>query len=584
MRNIEQNKSYQAKFEVQNGLEHTTKSGKLIEAKKFCAQTDCSCKLKCTQRIDVNRQNAIFEAYFGLENWSKKRLYLRSMIQNQTSKENFNPITNRNKTMNDYFLTDNSGNKLKVCFGFFSKCLQLSKGIIYRANKTIISNEKATDSRGGSLARKTSQSDLRFLMDFIRKFPSYHSHYGASKSGKKFLNSNLNIKRLYREYSIVCKFEKRKTLSEWKFRHIFNTKFNLGFKPKKADTCRVCDKIEALIQSQSTHTKEKDRLLEQKQHHMRLVECTMNTFKETIANAKDDSSRVEVLTFDLQRALELPSITTGEAFYLRQLWCYNLCIYDEKRRKGYMYVWNESVASRGSLKKHFEEFIPDGTKKIILYSDACGGQNRNIKTTLMIKKMLDSWHQNDLLSIEQRFFVSGHSYNSCDRCFGLIERQKKITEQIYVPQHWINIMKQAKKTDPQFTVIEMKRDDFFSCKQFESIITNRKMSLNRDKIDWMKIHKIFNERSSSFNLMVEGYSDGSAAPAQVSLRKRGKFAESFTFSNASFEPLYEEDRPIAKKKYDDLQKLLQYVPNEFQWFYHSLICEIEEPKQKRAKK
>lgn len=81
----------------------------------------------------------------------------------------------------------------------------------------------------------------------------------------------------------------------------------------------------------------------------------------------------------------------------------------------------------------------------------------------MMKKILESWPHNELQSIEQRFFVSGHSYNSCDRCFGVIEKQKRITEMIYVPQHWVNIIAQAKKKEPKFNVIEMKREDFLSC-------------------------------------------------------------------------------------------------------------------------
>lgn len=585
-RNNKQHKIYQEKLKVQRGLEHTTKSGKTVEAKTFHGQTDCSCNVKCSQKIDIDRQKAIFEAFYTLENWSKKRLFLRSLIKNRPSKGNFNPVTTRKRTIYDYWLTDSCGNQMKVCFGFFSKCIQVSKDCIYRAIKTVISNETASDPRGRNSTRKTCQRDITFLKNFIKKFPSYHSHYGRSESDKKYLSPSLNIKRLYREYSIVCEFKKRKTLSEWKFRHIFNTEFNLGFRPKKVDTCRVCDKFEALIQSETTNTKENDRLLKQKEHHLRLVKYTKDTFKE----AKDNANKVEVLTFDLQRALELPLITTSEAFYRRQLWCYNLCIYDEKRKKGYMYFWNESVASRGSqeisscLKKHFAQFIPEDTEKIVLYSDACGGQNRNIKTTLMIKKMLDSWPHNALLSIEQRFFVPGHSYNSCDRCFGVIERQKKITDLIYVPQHWMNIIKQAKKTAPEFTVIEMSKEDFFSCKQLESIITNRKKCLNKDKVDWMKIQKITNERSSPFNMIIERYSDCSIPPIQVSLRKRGKNSESFTFANAFFEPLYTESRPIKRKKYDDLQKLLQYVPSQFQWFFTSLKCEAEEPKSKRAKK
>lgn len=43
----------------------------------------------------------------------------------------------------------------------------------------------------------------------------------------------MNIRRMYKEYSIVCEFKRKKVLSEWKSQHIFNTEFNLGFHPKK---------------------------------------------------------------------------------------------------------------------------------------------------------------------------------------------------------------------------------------------------------------------------------------------------------------------------------------------------------------
>lgn len=145
-------------------------------------------------------------------------------------------------------------------------------------------------------------------------------------------------------------------------------------------------------------------------------------------------------------------------------------------------------------------------------------------------------------------------------------------------------MNQAKKNTPKFTVVEMARNDFFSCKQLESIITNRKKSVTKDKVDWFKIQRIVNERSNPFNMLIEKYSDRSISPIHVSLRKRNNNAELLTFANAFFEPLYKEGRPIARKKYDDLQKLLQYVPDKYQWFFTSLNCEEDEPKSKREGK
>lgn len=392
------------------------------------------------------------------------------------------------------------------------------------------------------------------------------------------MNPNLNIRRLYKEYEIICEFKNRKVLSEWKFRHIFNTEFNLEFHPKSVDSCKTCDEFRTLMQSDAT--KKKEKLSVKREQHLQLVKRTKEIFDDTVKQARNDSSKTEVLVFDLQRALEIPSISTSEAFYRRQLWCYNLCIYDEKRNMGYMYFWDESVALRGSqeisscLKKHFENYIPKDTEKIILYSDACGGQNRNIKTTLMIKKMLNSWPYRELKLIDQRFFVSGHSYNSCDRCFGIIERQKKLTESIFVPQHWMNIIKQAKKSKPTFEVIQMKKEDFFSCKQIESIITNRKKSLQKDKVEWLKIQRIVNHRSKPFNITV--YSNDFNQPIEVSLRKNGKIAKSLTFDRVNFQSLinlYQQSRPIQQKKYNDLMKLLKFVPSQYHWFYKELKCE-----------
>lgn len=92
-------------------------------------------------------------------------------------------------------------------------------------------------------------------------------------------------------------------------------------------------------------------------------------------------SKTVVLTFDLQRAFEVPSILTIQACCSRQLWLYNLCIYNEIdmihflysvaiiknnwieliRKKNnsffceidmevFVYNWNKSVASYGTKK------------------------------------------------------------------------------------------------------------------------------------------------------------------------------------------------------------------------------------------
>ncbi|CAH1102846.1 unnamed protein product [Psylliodes chrysocephalus] len=57
--------------------------------------------------------------------------------------------------------------------------------------------------------------------------------------------------------------------------------------------------------------------------------------------------------------------------------------------------------------------------------------------------------------IIHQFSEPGHSFLPCDRCFGLIEKEKRKKEIVYLPYDWINLVK---KTSKKFRVIEVKQD------------------------------------------------------------------------------------------------------------------------------
>lgn len=83
-----------------------------------------------------------------------------------------------------------------------------------------------------------------------------------------------------------------------------------------------------------------------------------------------------MLTFDLEKSLPTPVLTTGVVYYKRQLWTYNQGIHDCSTGKACMHMWYESTASRGShevgscVLAHIKEMKTDATN-LILYSDAC---------------------------------------------------------------------------------------------------------------------------------------------------------------------------------------------------------------------
>lgn len=82
-----------------------------------------------------------------------------------------------------------------------------------------------------------------------------------------------------------------------------------------------------------------------------------------------------------------------------------------------------------------------------MYPDQCGGQNRNIKLSLLCQNIVSS-PEYTVKKIDHTFLVSGPSYLPCDQDFGLVEKQKKFFPNIFIPEHWNNVILVARKKKP----------------------------------------------------------------------------------------------------------------------------------------
>lgn len=568
-------KEFVRKQKVQKGHEHFSRSGKLIPARIFTAQDVCKCNKKCAEKIDVQRQYEIFQTYYyQFNSWTSKTLFLRGCMKrhdivNKASDQcPILPIKNRTLKYT-YTLLDANGVAHHVCKKFFSKCLKIDPNQANRAFESITTNPSAIDRRGKATpTTKTKLNDELYVKQFINKFPRYISHYNRKNSDKYYLAPNLNIRRMYIEYKLVCELYKRTVVSEYVFRDIFNTKFNLHFKRPKTDTCKTCDQINASLKNDTLSFKAKKEKEEMKKEHLICVEKKNLQFKADVDEAKKSNGEIKCYTFDLQKTLETPSLSTSNAYYKRQLWTFNCCVYDEITKKGFMYMWSEDIGSRGAneiascLIKHLTTYADENTKKIYLYSDSCPGQNRNIKTTLLLKKALYLLNYVEIIS--QKFFVPGHSFNSCDRCFALIERQKTKTTEIFIPKHWQNIVRVAKKTEPKFEVIQMSRNDFYSSEILTQLIVNRKVTTNRKKINWFNIDTIINDKKDPFVMYFQ--EKNCLEIQQINLKKKDNTKEMFI--NTNLDNI--KTKIITKKKYDDLISLLQFIPEKYHNFYINL--------------
>ena len=170
------------------------------------------------------------------------------------------------------------------------------------------------------------------------------------------------------------------------FRNTFYRKLNLRFKPPAQDTCDYCNKLNVQIKCAPLKSIERLRFMEEKENHLQSSENIKREHKEYIGDSKYSGDKMIVLVFDLEKVFETPKLSTNSAYYKRKLSTYNLCIHDDTHNRTYMYVWHEPIASRGPpeisscLLYHFNHFLPKECENVILYSDGCGAQNRNIKT------------------------------------------------------------------------------------------------------------------------------------------------------------------------------------------------------------
>ena len=102
-------------------------------------------------------------------------------------------------------------------------------------------------------------------------------------------------------------------------REIFNTEFNLAFKRRHTDTCKTCDAFNAALQNPQLTNEDRQKLQQEQWEHHVLADRVLETFQNDVENSKKTNDTI-VLTFDLQKALETPNISTNVAFYKRQIW------------------------------------------------------------------------------------------------------------------------------------------------------------------------------------------------------------------------------------------------------------------------
>lgn len=243
--------------------------------------------------------------------------------------------------------------------------------------------------------------------------------------------------KCYNLYEQKCKDEgvDDKIVSYGMYKNIMRS-YNIDKDPPKVDTCTFCDKIKLQRQAaKAANDQGQCRILKiNKQVHIRKVRASRDLMHVYI---EDKDPTLAAICIDLQQTLATPRLTTNVQYYKRKMWTYKFCIHNLKGNGAHLYVWNEATAKRGSseigscLIHHINNFIPDIANKLIIFSDNCGGQNKNINLCLLMLRFIQSGRFH---TIKNYYLLPGHSY-TCPATGTLGTLRKLLLVNRFTPLH-----------------------------------------------------------------------------------------------------------------------------------------------------
>lgn len=371
-------KKHVSKVQRNSGKSYKTVKGVMKPAKTLNA-LECPCPLKCHQHFSENNLRSIFENFYKIGDHDLQNAYLCGQMAVFETRRSYKKSIgeSRRSSTRIYKLPGVNNDGMHVCKRYFKQILQITDGRITRALKHRAPGSGTTtpklDQRGRHPPHnKTSVEATEIVKEFINKFPRYSSHYSRNKNiQREFLAPTLNISIMYELYRGTVEMDK--VVSKFVFTKIFSENFNLHFRAPISDSCKKCDSFKVKIEAAGDPS-EKERITSERDLHHRKAESARTGMQ---LDSKLNKEEYAVIAFDLMKTLPTPVISTGVAYYKRQLWTYCLGIHDLITNKSFMYTWNEGIASRGpqEIGSCIMHYVKANVKckNLIMYSDQCGG-------------------------------------------------------------------------------------------------------------------------------------------------------------------------------------------------------------------
>lgn len=397
------------------------------------------------------------------------------------------------------------------------------------------------------------------LFLYFENLDKMESHYCRSDTKKKYIAATFRSKsELFEEYKkYIIDNGYGQGVSYFTFSQFFDTENLALFMPRK-DQCDLCVSYKAgqvAVSRYDLHIARKKRANEEKE------------FDKQAAL----EGRRHAFTMDKQ-AIKLSPDTDASAIYFKsRLQVHNFTIYNLFNHLCTNYWWDEtegdlSASSFAScVIRHLQTHCLSDTLPIVLFSDGCGGQNRNY----FLSNALSNFAIKNNKIIEQKWLEKGHTQMECDSAHAKIEKMLK-KRSIFVPQDYIDITTKARKT---VIVNNIRRE----C-PFEAVYLRHDFFLNfadKSKLRFKSIRPGVKPRDPTVsNLRSMIYLPSGKIKYKIDFDDEYQDLprKMIPFNSEKHEPqkLHQDRLKIKKSKFDHLQQLKPIIPIKHHNFYDSL--------------
>lgn len=494
------------------------------------------------------------------------------MNKNELKTKTSNVKTKPRECSWNYYVKCN-GNNIDVCRTFFLKTFQISvKRLRVIQDKLKQGTIDMSDMRGKHTNRpnKISNDVYVLALEHLEKIPHKKSHYTNSKRFY-FENTDLNIKIIYRKFR---KYYYKQTKSKLKMKYSTYTKWfqessPYSIKQPRTDTCDFCTECKTKLSIRKDDPCQGDY----DQHRANVEKYKEMKRKILDKCAKKSNYSTLVLEFDYAQNLPLPKITVSSQFYKRLMWMYifNVHCHNDSNSTFYWMLEHNGNKSSNSVVSLLFNFLENYLQKeeigkIILFSDGCGGQNKN-HTVVKFCSWLSKTYN---ISIEHIFPVRGHSYNQCDRNFGCYGKNKKRKENVYTVDTYLEMLRACRQYPSPFNVTEGSS----LIRDWSSVLQNYTR-----RVPYSKKSKFTLQKYVSLSYSNNGEIECSQTYCKDGKTKFVSLSEKFSQKKLHnvITKLQCIDSPGMKtEKVKDLKSLMKFIPEDAQkWFNDSVFSILD---------